>query len=228
MGEDGCDQFHWAYDDLGKGVLQMPMQTSSLHLSHSEILVVELFPAQHGQLSFDRSPKKDALPTAHDCPLATNISPSSPSQHHALLIGLSEHFEPLTYAWHCNFTKKHGVLLIDQSQSSPTPCLEPPPHDESTSSSAQIWPFDFYTDKMDIGFKKCHLQSNKHCPVKKVFQDHFHVLFVPSTFYDHCHHWMSVSSWMHEQYIGYGHTECGHWSTFLHKEIRGEGWSRHL
>ena len=227
MGGDGCDWFHWAYNDLGKGVPQTLVQTSSLHLSRSGILVVELSPAQHGQLSFHRLPKKNALPTAYDCTLATNVSPSSPSQHCVLSIGLSEHFEPLTYAQHCNFIKKHGVSPIDKSQSSPTPCLEPP-HDEGTSSSAWIWLFDFYVDKMDIGFKKCRLQSNKHCPVKNVFQDHFHVLFVQSSFYDHCHHWMSVSSWMCKQYIGYGHTECNCWSTFLHKEIRGKGQSRHL
>lgn len=75
---------------------------------------------------------------------------------------------------------------------------------------------------MDTGFNKCRLKSNKHHPVKKVFQDHFHVKFVQSIFYDHCQHWMKVSQFICTWYIQYGHIKCGHWLNFIRQEIRGK------
>lgn len=107
--------------------------------------------------------------------------------------------EPLSIAWEC-------------ASSAATRC----------HTSYCVWPFDFYAEEMDIGFRKCRLELNKQHPVEQVFQDHFHVKFVKSMFYDHRHHWMSVSQSVRERYIGYGHTERGHWATFLRHEIKGE------
>lgn len=87
MGEDGCDRFQWAYDDLGKGAPQTPLQTSSPRLNCSWTPAI---------VSSHESPKKHALATIRHRTLSTNISP--PSQHHTPSVELSERFEPLTYA----------------------------------------------------------------------------------------------------------------------------------
>lgn len=235
MGEDGCDRFQWAYEDLGKRAPWTPpsLPTSSQRChNRRRSPSIELSPAfEHGWSASHRSPKKRrALPTTHHRTLSANISPSSrPLQHRMPSVELSESFEPLTYARHRNFAKKHMLpsmhnhipSSVDSSRSTPAPCVDGPLH-EGTSSNPRIWPFDFYADEMDIGFKKCRLESNKHRPVQKVFQDHFHVKFVRSTFYDHRRHWMSVSSFVRQRYIGFGHTERGRWSTFLRQEIRSE------
>lgn len=88
--------------------------------------------------------------------------------------------------------------------------------------SQHVWPFDFYADEMDIRFRACRLESNKQRPVEQVFRGHFHVKFAKSTFYDHHHHWMSASDTVWACYIGYGHTKCGCWTSFLRHEIKGE------
>lgn len=94
----------------------------------------------------------------------------------------------------------------------------------SSSSGRRVWPFDFYADEMDAGFKRCRFEANKQRPVESIFWDHFRVKFTKSTFYDHRRHWMGVRSSVREWYIGHasGHTEDGCWSTFLHQEIKGD------
>ena len=192
----------------------MPLKTSGEQHSHRQIPSIELSPALwQGRLSPHRSPQKR---------LSADVSLSSPPlRHRTPSVELSGSFEPLTYARRCNFAKKRTRLSIDLSRSSPTPSFEPS-LPEGTSSGPRIWPFDFYADEMDIGFRKCRLESNKHRPVQKVFQDYFHVKFMRSMFYDHRRHWLSTSSSMRQQYIRYGYTERGCWSTFLRQEIKGE------
>lgn len=158
------------------------------------------------------------------CRRSPSIEVSSPSP--ALPVGVHAHqpVKPLLRAQHhassSHRSSKTQRCSFDLSSSSPpthhhTPSIECP-------QPPRVWPFDFYADEIDIGFKKCRLESNKHWPVERVFLDHFHVKFVRSTFYNHHRHWMGVSQSTQERYIGYGQTERGRWSTFLHQEIRGE------
>ena len=163
-------------------------------------------PQTSGPLKYVRSP-------------SIEVSSPSPALGHG-----HEHqqFAPLLYA-RCHPSSSRGSFKrqrLDFSPSPPPPCHRTP--SMKRPQPPRVWPFDFYADKMDIGFKKCHLESNKQQPVERVFLDYFHVKFIRSTFYNHHHHWMGVSQSVHEQYIGYGHTECGHWSAFLRQEIRGE------
>lgn len=90
------------------------------------------------------------------------------------------------------------------------------------SKSSRVWPFDFYADEMDIGFRKCRREANKARPVGSVFEDYFGVKFVKSTFYDHRCHWRSVGSSIRRRYIDYGRTERGRWSAFVRHEIKGK------
>jgi len=147
------------------------------------------------------------------------VSSPSPALDHA---HDHQHLTPLLYARRRASSSHRSSKRrpLDLSPSLPplrhrTPSIEHP-------QPPRIWPFDFYADEMDTGFKKCRLESNKHRPVERVFLDYFHVKFIRSTFYDHHRHWMGVSQSVREQYIGYGHTERGRWSTFLRQEVRGE------
>lgn len=131
MGKDGCTWFQWAFHDPHGITPSAPLQTSP--------------PLQPGHLS---SPKKCTLPTTCYHTQSTDISLSSPLLHHHMLSvklsGPSRWMKPLLYAHSYNF-----VSLQSHKQSSSTTTLL----HEHTSSSPWIWPFDFYVDKMDIGFK---------------------------------------------------------------------------
>ncbi|KAG6373071.1 hypothetical protein JVT61DRAFT_7132 [Boletus reticuloceps] len=199
--EDDCDWFRWAFEDSDvHGIPQSPPpRTSSSHKRKRSpsIEVSSPFPAKR-----KHSP-------------SIEISSPQPTSGHMY----DQQIALLLYARHRASTS-YRLPKINLASSLPPEC-------SSTSSMErpqppQVWPFDFYANKMDIGFKRCRLESNKQQPVEKVFLDQFHVKFVRSTYYDHRRHWMSVSQSVCERYIGYGQTERGRWSTFIRQEIRGE------
>ena len=137
--------------------------------------------------------------TMHSHKMRTSLPTSSTTRHCMPSVELS----PTTY-YHPSFSGASTSLSF------------------SPSNSWWVWPFNFYMRKMDPGFKWCRIKLNRQHPVEKVFQDCPHTKFIKSTFYNHHHHWMTISLSVCEQYTGYGHTECGRWSTFLCQEIKGE------
>lgn len=194
MGEDGCEsRFQWASS-----------QDSEPH-NVAQASGPSVEPPQPSSPFFGRLSRSPPLR-----PDRSRVRHRTPSSN------LSGSVKPLLYARSRNFTQASRKLPKRLSFRLST---TPPPRD---TSGPRIWPFDFYADEMDTGFKKCHLESNKHRPVEKVFQDYFHVKFVRSTFYDHRRHWMDVSRLVREQYIEYGHTERGRWSNFIRQEIKDE------
>ena len=231
MGEEGCEQFTWAYHEWRDDPAPLsPLHTPFSDHSHTwtpsvEVSVPSCYPPSHN------SPRSSCTLHCHmpshrkiyrsDC-TSTATSLTLQNDTPSIAPPLSGNLRPLSYVCRRNFAshEDHGT--------SPTPSTSSLGHYPHTSSVDHkpsgpcIWPYDFYADEMDIGFRRCALESNKHCPVLKVFQEHFHVKFVPSTFYDHHQHWKSVSKLIHQQYIGYRHTECGRWLTFVWHEITGK------
>ena len=208
MGEDGCDWFRWVFEDLPPNPSTLPQTSGPLKRRHSPS--IEPSPSSPPQTS-------SSLKRRHSASIG--VSSPSPALGHA-----REHQQvaPLLYARHHasssrGSSKRHA---LDLSPSLPPQCHRTP--SLKHPQPPRVWPFNFYADEMDIGFKKCRLESNKHWPVERVFSDYFYVKFTRLTFYDHRRHWMGVSQSVRERYIGYGHTEHGRWSTFLRQEIRGE------
>ncbi|KAG6375795.1 hypothetical protein JVT61DRAFT_2648 [Boletus reticuloceps] len=213
MGEDGCDWFQWVHDEA---TISTQQSSPVLHPStrkRQRTPSVEILSSPHTRSAHrswslsQRSLKKQKSHTMQD---------RTPSLDHPLS-------SPTTSRRHTS------SAAVDDDPSPPVIGQSKPLCDarrrissDRTQHSHRIWPFDFYADEMEVGFRKCRLESNKQRPVDQVFQAHFHVKFTKSTFYDHRRHWMSMSETVRAQYIGYGHTERGRWTAFLRQEIKGE------
>ena len=232
MGEDGCKWFQWAYDKWRDNTAPLgPPHTFGQHRKHQWTPSFETFMAPHHSPSHKSScrPPTTLYPT-HSCHKIqqsddTSISQSVTCHHHTPSIEISlspGKAKPLFYVRH------HNLASCNIHESSPTPSVSTlgQCHCDTTvdckSSSPRIWPFDFYANEMDVGFRKYALESNKHRPVRKVFQDHFHVKFVHFTFMIITNiGWVSASSFANSiSSMGIWSVVIG--STFIQCEIKGK------
>ena len=204
MCEGGCEWFQWAYDGLDQPTTPMKSSWSPPSKRQRSPSIEVLSPLPTSSMHHHKSPSQRSLKRHKHW-----TSPDRPSS---------------LPACHCHSSSAEGNLV----QHSPTARSSWPldiAHCHASSAAQShtcVWPSDFYVDEMDAGFTKCALESNRQRLVEEVFQSHFHAKFIKSTFYNHCRHWMSVKEHVQRCYIGYGHTERGHWSTFLRQEIKGE------
>ena len=143
MGEDSCYWFQWVFEDLTPNPSTLP-QTSS-PLKHRRSPSIKPSPS---------SPPQTSSSLKRRCSASIKVSSPSPTLGHARK---HQQIVPLLYAQrHASSSrgssKRHALNL--------SPSLPPQHHCTPSIKHAQpprVWPFDFYANEMDIGFKKCHL-----------------------------------------------------------------------